>query len=34
MNENNNTTENKEYTMTEEQKELLEDLHLEQLEQM
>lgn len=33
MNDNNNVTE-KEYTMTEEQRELLEDLRLEQMEQM
>ena len=33
MNENN-IEENKDYTMTEEQREFLEDLHLEQLEQM
>ena len=34
MNENNNVDERKEYTMTEEQREFLEDLHLEQMEQM
>ena len=34
MNENNKVEERKEYTMTEEQREFLEDLHLEQMEQM
>ena len=34
MNENNNATEKEYATMTEEQREFLEDLHLEQLEQM
>lgn len=34
MNENNKVEEHKEYIITEEQREFLEDLHLEQLEQM